>query len=60
MSKAMLLRLKKHQARREERGLLIVNKRRTTRHGIFPGTTRRAGPLFSSTGDMALFIENVP
>jgi len=46
MNKATLLRLKNRQARREESRLLIANKRRTTRHGIFSATTRRAGPLF--------------
>ncbi len=35
MNKAVPLRLKKRQARREERSLLIVNERRTTQHGVF-------------------------
>jgi len=54
MNKVVLLRLKKCQvprrkcpwgARREERGLVIPNERRTTQHGVFLGATRRAEPV---------------
>ena len=45
-----LLRLKIRQARREERGLVTPNEQRTTQHGAFSGTTRRAGPVFPPSG----------
>jgi len=51
MHKAMLLCLKKCQARCEERGLFIANERRTPQHGVFLGTTCRVGST-------ALFSEN--
>jgi len=41
-----LLCLKNRQSRREERSLVIPNKRRVTLIGAFSGTTRRAGPIF--------------
>jgi len=45
-----LLKLKKRQARHEERGLVVPNKRRTTLHGIFSASTRRAMPHLSLSG----------
>jgi len=50
MNKAVLLHLKKRQARREERSLLIANERRATQSGIFSGATQRAESVFSSSG----------
>ena len=57
MNKAILLCLKNRQARREEKGLLIANERRTTRHGAFSGATRRAEPLFLSSGVITRLCE---
>jgi hypothetical protein len=45
-----LLYLKKRQSRREERGLVIPNKRRATPSGAFLDATRRAGAVFPSSG----------
>jgi len=42
----VLWSLKKCQTRREERRLVIPNKRRTTPYGVFLGITRRAGLIF--------------
>ncbi len=46
INKVALLHLNKRQARREESGLLIANKRQTTQPGVCSGVTRRAGSVF--------------
>jgi len=59
IKKAVLLYLKKHQARREERGLVFPNKRRTTQHGAFLGTTRRADLCYYPAALSLAYVEQL-
>ncbi len=43
---AVLWPLEKRQTKREERSLVIPNKRRTTPYGVFLGAIRRAELIF--------------
>jgi len=56
---ALLLSLKKSQARREESDLVIPNERRTTQHGIFSGSTRRAEPIFHPAALSLAYVERL-